>query len=536
MSMRICLRLPVSSLVGIVLMALPTFSFAQQAAAEEFAGRVVRTVALPLPAIEDAAGVRPKPRPQLVIGDLSEAETECAQRAWGHVAGTAMRIYAWGGSPDLGFDDPLSYWWDGASGANVQRRPPAELVAARNGAKWYVDGEIRNEADQLTIEAIVHRTGDPAPLQRIVRNATRETFGAILVEVLRDAVAAVGGAWSADGETGLQALSALPADAVGRAYDIFVRSCTDPESYAKDVDEAWNAFPQLAWFPALVADSTCEANTRRSRLATAASLNPVIALTYLTRGTDCTDAGTVDVEAAKALARRFPQEAAAHRALALNWAAAGNEMRSSRANPMGPADLTSGPAAHDPRLAAAISVSLAGVRAWPYQYRWWWTLAWVLERYAGRMRGDLSWHAMPAESKQRYSPLNDLAREAADRALRINPEKPGIWRLRLELSAKLNDDWWRDFEQGIAVGPQFYGLYRSAFHYSQEQWGGTSAKRASVYALASKNNPDASWPLELYSGYAPASEVRWHAYRGRWIGLLVVVLGAGLFMARRRQR
>jgi hypothetical protein len=139
----------------------------------------------------------------LVIGDLSEAETECAQRAWGHVAGTAMRIYAWGGSPDLGFDDPMSYWWDGASGENVQRRPLAGLVATRNGARWYVDGEIRNEADQLTIEATVHRTGDPAPLRRIVRSATRDTFGAVLVEVLRDAVAAVGGTWSAEGETRL---------------------------------------------------------------------------------------------------------------------------------------------------------------------------------------------------------------------------------------------------------------------------------------------------------------------------------------------
>lgn len=170
---------------------------------------------------------------------------------------------------------------------------------------------------------------------------------------------------------------------------------------------------------------------------------------------------------------------------------------------------------------------LTSLRRWPDNYRGWWGLSYALDRYAGAVRGWQYHREMEEQARRRYPKLLDLAGRAARQALDAHSGQPSLYAIRIDVNAGMGEDWYGTFLAGIGAAPHARILYDKAMNYSRDAWGGNAKKRERIWRLARNNNPDASWPDEVYRYSAPGMESTSRIYR-RPVGLtLLVVIGIG---------
>jgi hypothetical protein len=493
---------------------------AMQVLADEFYANARRATAHPLPPVTDWTRVAPPGRavPMLLIGDFNEGVVGCEARALGEVTGTALRTYAWGMTDSIALIEPShvdgDVDGDGETGI-------VEREAGAYGARWFMRGMIERTDSALALEAELVDRRQGQTLWRHRGTTTEAELGSALATVIGGALAAIDRNPPAAGTARAASLKSTPAGLWPELLAARKKACSDSQGdRVNDLPAVIARYPESPIAPVLLAQALCDRSSiaRVAGLDRIATRDPAVAIAYLAHGAGCTDAGLANVEMASQLAARFPTQPAALIALSLTHYAANPGMRSGPRRG-GPPDLTASPSSHDPAAAAAMAAALAALRMAPENVRAWQVVAESLDFYAGRMRGDKRWSEMGADGP-RYNTLLELSREAANSGLRVAPRRGSLWRLRMTIAARLNEDWWPDFLRGVEATPHNPRLYSSAMHYAQRQWGGTAERRAEIFRISRRNNPDADWPKELYRGYAPASEFVWHAYRGWWFLLI----------------
>lgn len=498
---------------------------AMQVLADEYSTSAKEAISQPLPPITRWTRVLPPSRavPLLLIGDFNEGYVGCEARALGEVAGTVLRTYAWGMTESIALMEPSHVRGDidGSGKTGI-----IESVAAAYGARWFMRGTIERTDSGFRIASELIDRRQSRTLWQHRSSATESGLGAALAAVIVGALTALDQTPSAAASAREMALGSVPGELWPKLFAAREASCSDfTGDRTAGLPELVARYPENPIAAVLLAQSLCTRSpiARLAGLERIAARDPAAAVAYLAYGAGCTDAGLADVEIATGLARRFPTQPAALIALSLAHYASNPGMRSGR-TPGGPPVLTASPSTHDSSAAAAITAALAALRMAPENARAWQVAAEALDFYASRMRGDRRWSQMGADG-ERYNALLELARDGADRGLRVAPEWGSLWRLRMTVAARLNEDWWPDFLRGVEATPHNHRLYSSAMHYAQRQWGGTPARRAEVFKIARRNNPKADWPMELYRGYAPANEVLWYAYRGWWMLLIAASCG-----------
>jgi hypothetical protein len=158
---------------------------------------------------------------------------------------------------------------------------------------------------------------------------------------------------------------------------------------------------------------------------------------------------------------------------------------------------------HHHGYASAIVLSMETIKRWPGYYRNWWGLSYNLLNYAGLVRGTEYWHDIPEETKKRYKKIMAIADDCLNQAMKRHPAQAPLYINKIIVDANRGRDWRPSFRTAAKLRPHDISIYKTAFNYSRPQWGGTKNDMREVYALATKNNPNASWPKQLRDAWAP---------------------------------
>lgn len=155
---------------------------------------------------------------------------------------------------------------------------------------------------------------------------------------------------------------------------------------------------------------------------------------------------------------------------------------------------------HNGNSLEGIATLLEATARWPDQYRAWWSLGWALNRHAWQVRGNSMWRDVPERAKGKFKTLSHLSDLAIDEALTLNPRNARLWNQKINTIGSINgfsEELMATFNKAIELAPNDKGIYDSAMNYSADKWGGNAKARRHILASASKNNPDAAWPVAM---------------------------------------
>jgi tetratricopeptide (TPR) repeat protein len=149
--------------------------------------------------------------------------------------------------------------------------------------------------------------------------------------------------------------------------------------------------------------------------------------------------------------------------------------------------------ASNERSQEAIPVCIESLEQWPDNYRAWWNMGWALFEYAWQIRGHTYWQNVPEEAKDRFPLFLELANMAIDEALRLNPDVPELWVLKMRATGSTegySPEVMEYFQNAIRIDPQNTYAYLKALNVTLPKWGGTYEARKLVWDLAKKNITD----------------------------------------------
>jgi tetratricopeptide (TPR) repeat protein len=520
-------------LAGAVAIAVPALPAAGQSEiAELHAQAVAAAVEHPLPPLgEVLRGAVPVARPLLVLADFNEDLGDCRARALGEAVGVALRVEAWGLSPGLSFSHPTGYWADGWAVSGPNRAGRAARVAARSGAGLILHGTIAEVATGFQLDYRLVDSRSQQVVRAFSRDSAADALAATLADVIRDVLQERGAAIAAAEQERLER-AAGRTDALLR-FAVAQRNNCEGADYADEISLAWNDAPD---YPPLAALYVQDAASRFHRGAAgahidnvlgAAGWHPVVRLagSYAAVYEARANRNPAAVEALRELASRYPHEPAA--IFALSDVLAAEELIYEYPDTLtGQVGWRGTPVPHPPSYAAGIALAARAVTLWPDHYRAWWCLAYVLGHYSSAIRGGDYWQKVPESARRRIPKIGVEIDYALGRAIESHPVQSRLHLLQIENDTNVPRDWMPTFWKAVALVPHDAGIYRVAFNYSQEQWGGSARQRFAVYRAAVERNPGARWPDELYRGHAPW----WESYPATLVvaywrrGLVVLVL------------
>ncbi len=149
----------------------------------------------------------------------------------------------------------------------------------------------------------------------------------------------------------------------------------------------------------------------------------------------------------------------------------------------------------------ALSISIESLQRWPDNYRTWWSFSWTLSQHAWLIRGPAYWDELSPRAKQLFPALMQLAQEAADTAIMMNPENADLWVQKLSIADGYSREMLSSFYQAIELDPQNRRAYENALRYSAARWGGSYFQQRKIYELARKNIYDSGWLNHIESYY-----------------------------------
>lgn len=512
-------------LVGLVMRSLmPVAAGSERVRLHEQAIREAIGRALPPPGTGRAAGLPAT----VVIANFNEDSADCAERAWGWAVGATLRVESWGRSPALSFSTPTGYALDARAAPGEPRGGAGLRVARRTGARWLVQGEVREHESGLRIGYVVRDLagGDPA---RFNQETTVDEAGVALADAIPAILALMDAPLDEAERRRLARLREVPSTGLAALQEAARADC-EGDGWAEAMQRAWRRVPEFA---AVAAHGAAELTWNQSADAALEQLeaarsqadgHPVVRLVsaYDLAFSTPREQRAEALADLRSLARRYPQESAALRALA--------DVLAARARDAGEG---SGGNAID-ESAEAIAVSLYALRLAPEDYRNWWSLANAVGEYSGAIRGTGYWSQVPEDARRRVLQLAPEIDYALDRALELHPAALGLFRLKIDADARNSRDWTEIFRAAAEVAPRDRGLYNSALHYAKDQWGGDWRKRVMVYRLARRNNPGADWPARDYLAHQPGLESTFFVYWPYLVLALVLPVVALVLLNRRR--
>lgn len=456
--------------------------------------------------------VPPRVVPVAVVADFNEAAADCEPTGLGRAIGMILRVEAWGLSPDVAFSHPTGYWADRRT-REVDHQTPALRAAQRVGAERIIQGSVSIEAGTLSVEYEILGADE----QRIGGSRTEgpaADAGALLAGILVDMFEALGAEIDDEGRARLGVLRAAGAAALDELASTLEKDCSG-EPYAPAMERAWRVQPRSPTIAALYAGEVyglhgADAGAPILReLGAAMPQHPVVALasSYHQLAVSRRQQDADALVRLKALAARYLHEPAAVHAF--GDALASEELLwDTPEGEDGPIMMISGALPHPPGHAAAIALALRAAERWPGDYRAWWNVAHALVQYAWTIRGGAYWDDVPEAARRRFRPILRVADRAVHEAIRLHPHQSGLYRLQMHTDVAMHRAWQPSFEHGIRVDPHDESVYRAAFTYSRDGWGGNVWRRWRIYELARSNNPDAEWPARMYRNMAP----EWEAF------------------------
>jgi tetratricopeptide (TPR) repeat protein len=141
----------------------------------------------------------------------------------------------------------------------------------------------------------------------------------------------------------------------------------------------------------------------------------------------------------------------------------------------------------------AMTLCEEAIKRWPNLYRVWWTTSYVINHYAGYLRGMKSWSEVSSKGKRLWHPLRDLAYQAVNRAIELHPYVPQLWVQKMYAISEYSQEMMNCFYKAIEYGPHYDRAYIAALIFTMPQWGGSAEAQQEVYDIALKNNPYAPW-------------------------------------------
>ncbi len=149
-------------------------------------------------------------------------------------------------------------------------------------------------------------------------------------------------------------------------------------------------------------------------------------------------------------------------------------------------------------LLDSVSVITAALERFPRNYRFWWSLAYILNRAAADTRGSSMYGDINPDDREQFPLLNAKAALAVERGLQINPNSVGLWHMRMRvigIEMGANQEFMEAFDRVIQIDPQYQAAYRTAFNYIGSEWGGTIQDQIKVIQAVVRNIPQDEWLL-----------------------------------------
>jgi hypothetical protein len=207
------------------------------------------------------------------------------------------------------------------------------------------------------------------------------------------------------------------------------------------------------------------------------------------------------------LARNMMPTSGVHNVLATKIRALKRYVSLYPEDPMGFVLLADVLASNDRQL-EGIVVTLESIRRWPENFRAWWDMAWALDSYAWRLRGDGYWRDVPEGGKRMFPMLKNLSLQASNQALSRNQDDAKLWHQKMRSLGAYNREFKNAFDMAIGLDPYYQAAYETALNYASPKWGGSTNSQLAIVELAKRNNPGATWPNELRRIYVSEEEVK----------------------------
>jgi hypothetical protein len=528
---------------GALLLAATAGVAAQSTVRDVMLVDLAKAIDRPLPSPELAPGILPRRAPSglVVVGGFNEMSGLCEQKALGNAFAQLLRVEAWGLSPSISFAHPVSQALDEAPGSRHEDGTGFARVLKRTGADRWISGEIERDAGHYILSVTLNSNRSRTPI--FTGQTPLSAIHVTASQIAESLVEALNGEIPGSERFRLRALrehGALAFEDLVSAY--VAEHCGARAPGVGSFRDAWAKHPSYPTAAALYA-STLRRNLdylhvidELSRVAALADAHPVVqleALTYLGRLSRNASADE-QLPRVTEIAARYPQEPYALLTLADLVGGVSLIYRYETPYEMRP-PVMSGPIDHHPREARALALLIRAAELWPDYYYSWWYLATQVDSYTFSIRGSGAWRSVPETARVRWTPLYDSLNRIVHRALRLHSGVDSLYRVLMGVDLKQGRDWTRTFYFAAEIVPQHPGLYVAATVYAQPGWGGSAKLRRDIYLLAARNNPDASWPEEMFRAWSPTREHFWILNSRAIVAVVVVAVFAWMF-ARRRKR
>ena len=172
--------------------------------------------------------------------------------------------------------------------------------------------------------------------------------------------------------------------------------------------------------------------------------------------------------------------------------------------------------------AAGLVLAVELLQRWPQQYRSWWAFSYAVSQLAAVYRGYSAWSEVSAKGKRLHGPLLHIANQATDRALALYSQSSNLWGHKVAIAGGYSEDMMSAFRRAVQLNPHNYDAYAHASNFARPRWGGNGNAQMEVYELAVENNPEASWPFDLYR-----RDINNSVAPGIWVAEQLTRIGCG---------